>query len=110
MSERAGLFEGSGLDIADFKPQPRKEREAPEKIREVAERSQFKSREPEQKRTRHEKRQYRTGRDTHFSLKADAQVIDDFYSIAESQGWVMGETLEHAVEALKVKLGVATKK
>jgi hypothetical protein len=106
MSERANIFENGGiaLDLAEFTPQPPKERMAPEKVREVAERSQFKSREPEQKRSRHQRRQYRTGRDTHFSMKADAQVIDDFYAIAESQGWVMGETLEHAVQALKKQL------
>jgi hypothetical protein len=67
----------------------------------------FRSREPESKRTKREPRRYRTGRDTQFNIKADREVIDDFYSIADKQKWVLGETLERAVAALKKEIATA---
>ena len=72
-------------------------------FRSVSERAQFTSREPEQtpRHARREARVYRTNRNMQLSIKADPVVIDDFYAIADAQGWVLGETLERAVDALK---------
>jgi hypothetical protein len=37
-------------------------------------------------------------------LKADPEVVDDFYAITDAEGWVLGETLQRAVAALKREL------
>lgn len=101
MSERAGLFDDDDLDVSDFTPS----RPAPAAplaaVRKVAEQAAFASREAPQKWPRRAPRCYRTGRNALFSCKADPDVIDEFYAITEAQGWVMGETLQHAVEALR---------
>jgi hypothetical protein len=105
MSERAGIFDsGSDFDVAGFAPQKPKEAAPREKVRQVSEAASFKSREPEQKRPQRESRIYRTGRNGQFNIKADPQVIDAFYAITNAQGWVLGETLEHAVKALEAEI------
>jgi hypothetical protein len=102
MQERASVFDsGPDFDVADFVPQKPKDAAPPEKVRQVSEGTSFKSREPEQKRPRREPRRYRTGRNTQFNIKGDPDVIDEFYRIADAQGWVLGETLERAVKALR---------
>lgn len=102
MSERASVFDsGPHFDVADFAPQKPKAAAPPEKVRQVSEGANFRSREPERKRPKREPRRYRTGRDTQFNIKADPEVIEDFYRIADTQEWVLGETLERAVAALK---------
>lgn len=108
MSERADIF-ADDLDLSGFAPKKRSG-PPPEEVRKAAEGSAFKSREPEAKareperKSRRERRIYRTGRDAHFSCKADPAVIDEFYAISNAQDWVMGETLERAVAALKREL------
>ena len=42
-------------------------------------------------------------------IKADPDVIEEFYRIADAQGWVLGETLERAVKALENKIGAREK-
>lgn len=103
MSERASVFDaGSDFDVAGFAPQKPKVSAPAEKVREVSESASFKSREPsEQKKPKREPRRYRTGRNTQLNIKADPDVIEDFYGVADAQGWVLGETLERAVKALK---------
>jgi hypothetical protein len=105
MSERAGVFDG--LDLSGFTPQPKQEKATAEKVRQVAEKAEFKSREPVQKKPRRPQRVYRTGRNAQFNVKADPAVVDEFYAIAESQGWVLGLALEKAVAALRREVGRA---
>jgi hypothetical protein len=106
MSERASVFDaGPDFDVAGFVPQKPKVSAPPEKVRQVAEGASFKSREPAEKKVaRREPRRYRTGRNTQFNIKADPDVIEEFYRIADAQGWVLGETLERAVKALKKEI------
>jgi hypothetical protein len=47
------------------------------------------------------RRPLRTGRNQQFNMKASAESIQRFYRITEEQGWVLGETLEHALDALQ---------
>jgi hypothetical protein len=42
-----------------------------------------------------------------LNIKARAQAVDEFYAIADRTGWVLGETFEHAIEALKRELARA---
>jgi hypothetical protein len=102
MSERASIFDANpDFDLAGFAPEKPKATPPAEKVRQVSEGANFRSREPEQKRHKREPRRYRTGRDTQLNIKADAEVIEDFYRIADTQEWVLGETLERALAALK---------
>ena len=109
MQERASIFDsGADFDVSGFAPQMPKPAEPPEKVRKVSEGANFKSREVEPKRPAREPRRYRTGRNTQFNIKSDPDVIDDFYGIADAQGWVLGETLERAVDALKKQIAAAS--
>lgn len=103
MSERAGIFDStSDFDVGGFAPQKPKASAPAEKVRQVSEGASFKSREPaEQKPAKREPRRYRTGRNTQLNIKADPDVIEEFYRLADAQGWVLGEALERAVAALK---------
>lgn len=105
MSERANVFDtGADFDVGGFTPQKPKPTAPAEKVRQVSEKASFRSREPERQRPRREPRHYRTGRNTQFNIKADPEVIDEFYRISDTQSWVLGETLERAVAALKNEL------
>jgi hypothetical protein len=39
-----------------------------------------------------------------FNIRARQETIDAFLAIADRQGWVLGEVLEHAVAALEREL------
>ena len=79
-----------------------------EDVRKVAEKAGWKSREGKsskaKKKPTRKRRVYRTGRNEQFNNRVRPQVIDGFHQIAEQKNWVMGETLEHALEALQEKL------
>lgn len=71
----------------------------------LAEASGFVSREPKATSTPERPvRRRRTGRNTQFNIKADPAVIERFTEISDIQGWVFGETLEHAVNLLEQHL------
>jgi hypothetical protein len=99
------------LDLGSFAPKAAPDVKAPpaEQVRAVAQASNFHSREPvttkpATKKTR-ASRQYRTGRNVQFNVKALAETVDAFYAITEEQkGWVLGYTLQRAVEALQREL------
>jgi hypothetical protein len=93
---RASIFDD--LDLSGFAPEATPAPPA-EEVRAVSEAARFPSREGA--RTR---RTYRTGRNMQFNVKASQAVIDQFYEISNKKGWVLGETLEHALAALKEKL------
>jgi len=100
--ERASIFGDDTTDLSDlsdFRPDPVARTAAPEpdrkELKRLGERSGFESREP---------RRHRTGRDTQLNMRVKASDKDRFYAIADRMGWVMGETLEHALDALEAKL------
>lgn len=126
-NERASIFGSEDLDLSEFTaaPRPKADKAA---IRAAAEQRGFNSREPEAapatKRKaavtakapiattppaaeplpedwRPRRRPLRTGRNQQFNMKASAESIQRFYRITEEQGWVLGETLEHALDALQ---------
>jgi hypothetical protein len=112
-SGRASVFGGDeDLDVSGFEPKPVAPKPAarPEQVRAVSEEASFRSREPGAATpaalapARREPRRYRTGRNVQLNLKVRQEAADAFYAIADSQGWVLGEAFEHAVEALRRKL------
>ena len=45
----------------------------------------------------------------HICLRAPStQAVDAFYAVTDAQGWVLGYTLERAIEALQRELGSST--
>jgi hypothetical protein len=120
MTDRASLFETSlDSDLSDFAPNlPRPPEQNPpvEAVRAISQAANFPSREaippppsppaPLSVTTdpRPELPRHRTGRNVQLNLKVTTETVVRFYNIAKSKGWVLGETLEHAVEALEQSL------
>ena len=104
MAERAPLFE-EDLDLSQFTPHKASpEQPAPEAIRAVAEGAKFQSREPVLPANPRRQRRYRTGRNIQMNTKVTASTRDGFYNISDRYNWVLGETLERALQALKREL------
>jgi hypothetical protein len=107
--ERAPIFQDQDLELSDFKPKAAGEPAArPDAVRAVSESASFHSREPQPPSApsiKREPRRYRTGRNQQLNIKARAEAIEAFYQITDQQGWVLGETFERAIEALKRELG-----
>ncbi|MBS1984058.1 MAG: hypothetical protein JST16_07780 [Bdellovibrionales bacterium] len=103
MAERAGLFED--LDLSRFAtPKPTKSAQPPlEAVRAVAEGAQFQSREPS-KPPKRQQRRHRTGRNIQLNTKVTMATRDGFYEISDRYNWVLGETLERALQALRREL------
>src|ERR1700712_1355156 len=120
---RAKIFadaEANGnLDLSGFAPKSETDPTAapPEQVRAIAEAANFRSREPtaamsqaaeaaqiEPQRAKRKPRTHRTGRNVQFNVKASQETIDAFYEISDSQKWVLGETLDKALAALKREL------
>jgi hypothetical protein len=73
----------------------------------------FRSREPQpavEARPAELPRRRRTGRNMQLNLKARPDTIAAFCAIADSQGWGLGETLEHAVALLERGCGSGRRK
>lgn len=105
MAERAGLFE-EDLDLSQFTPhRPAKaEQPSPEAVRAVAEGAKFQSREPSKVPKPTQQRRYRTGRNIQLNTKVTMSTRDGFYEISDRYNWVLGETLERALQALRREL------
>ena len=105
MAERAGLFE-EDLDLSHFTPQKaaKAEQPPPEAVRAVAEGAKFQSREPSQPAKPHQQRRYRTGRNIQLNTKVTMSTRDGFYEVSDRYNWVLGETLERALQALRREL------
>ena len=105
MAERAGLFE-EDLDLSQFTPRkPAKaEQPPPEAVRAVAEGAKFQSREPVKPVKLRQQRRYRTGRNIQLNTKVTMSTRDGFYEISDRYNWVLGETLERALQALRREL------
>ena len=109
---RASIFEDvPDLDLGSFAPKSASDAKGPpaEQVRAVAEAAQFRSREAQgpkpQTVSKRQARQYRTGRNVQFNVKALKETVDAFYAVSEAKGWVLGYTLERAIEALQRELG-----
>jgi hypothetical protein len=75
-----------------------------ELARAVAEASRFPSREAKPPPMRRPPRIHRTGRTMQFNARAKPETVEALYAIADRQGWLVGETLEHALAALQCEL------
>lgn len=110
--ERASIFGDDELDVSGFKPKlPAAVIEHPpaaaEQVRAISEAANFRSRDPNPPPAtppRREQRRHRTGRNVQLNIKARAEAIEAFYAITDRENWVLGETFERAVEALKREL------
>jgi len=106
-SSRASIFAEADIDVSDFAPKTGVDHSAPapEQVKAVAEAAHFRSREPAVTQppatAKRQPRRYRTGRNVQFNVKASQETVDAFYAISDREGWVLGETLEHALEALQ---------
>jgi hypothetical protein len=107
---RASVFsdtEEGTIDISGFTPKPPERLPLPtqEQVKVISEASNFPSREvPKQKLAAQgprKPRRHRTGRNVQFNAKASQTTIDRFYALCDLKGWVMGFTLERAVDALE---------
>ena len=112
-AKRAGVFDlEDDLDVSGFAPKAAdRPTDRPEQVRAVSEAAQFQSREPRRNivpapSIKREPRRYRTGRNMQLNIKARTEAIEAFYAIADQQGWVLGETFERAIDALKRDLAV----
>jgi hypothetical protein len=112
-SGRASIFEegtDQDLDLTGFEPKKtRAERpaESAEKVRALSEANHFLSRAPATSQSPQSppvRRGRRTGRNTQINVKVTQKTVDLFYRITDSQGWVLGETLERALESLEREL------
>jgi hypothetical protein len=112
---RASIFgdadDTETLDVTSFAPKVELDRKAPpaEQVKAISQAANFKSREPGQikaptKPAKRAPRQYRTGRNVQLSIKALAETVDTFYAITDKQRWVLGYTLQRALEALQREL------
>jgi hypothetical protein len=106
--KRVSVFDSENeLDVSGFAPKPAQQPTLQkDQVAAVAEAAHFHSREPPRPskiaaESKREPRRYRTGRNIQLNIKARAETIEAFYSIADRQGWVLGEAFEHAIEALK---------
>ena len=111
MNKRASIFDDAAeLDVGAFQPE-----EAPvpepdrQKLKAISEASNFPSRQAKPSQTpapvRREPRRHRTGRTAQFNVRTTPQTVDEFYRLADQKGWLVGETLEHALAALKREIG-----
>ncbi len=130
---RASILDGFeddevDLDLSRFQPKtgPDKDALPAEQVRAIAEASNFPSREPKPRRAaaeptapapepaqaappaaatlRRQPRRHRTGRTMQLNARTTPQTVEGFYAIADAQGWLVGETIEHALAALQREL------
>lgn len=110
---RSSIFgddETQTLDVASFAPKKVVDAKAPpaEQVRAVSQAANFQSREPvankKDKGSKPAGRRYRTGRNVQLNVKLLQETVDAIYAITDAQGWVLGFTLQRAVEALQREL------
>jgi hypothetical protein len=110
---RASVFsdaDGGPIDISSFAPKPAVQSTLPTQaqVKAISEAANFPSREvPKPRQTNQgprKPRRHRTGRNVQFNAKASQTTIDRFYALCDLKGWVLGYTLERAVDALEREL------
>ena len=100
------------VDLSEFQPK-QVTRPDKQKVAEAAAKAQFRSREAkpvappvvvaapvEVTPVARVQRRHRTGRSAQLNLKCRPETIQQFYEIADANGWVLGEAFEKAVELL----------
>ena len=112
--ERASIFASDdAFDVSAFAPKAAHELNgaSAELVRGIGEASRFASREAKASLpanvaplARRPPRIHRTGRTMQFNARAKPQTVEALYAIADRQGWLVGETLEHALAALQREL------
>ena len=106
--------EGEDLDLSGFVPKKSAKAEPQaEAIKAVSETANFKSREPAApKPPTKADRRHRTGRNEQLNVKVDDRTFRLFYEIydthREKQGWVQGQVIEQALQALQESFMVLT--
>ncbi len=118
---RASIFGDQAadrLDVSGFAPRPAKKDASLDRatVRRESEAAGFVSRQPtmvspavvspEASDGPKPPRRRRTGRNIQLNLKVDRETADRLYRLADEHGWVLGETLEHALEALERTIAV----
>lgn len=95
------------LDLSSFQPQPVL-RPDKQKIQEAAAKAQFKSREAlvpaatvSTAQSAKTTRRRRTGRSAQLNIKCRPETIEQFYNVADANGWGLGEAFEQAVMLLQ---------
>lgn len=96
------------VDLSGFQPKA-VVRPDKQKVEEAAAKAQFKSREAKAPvavalplpTLRKATRRRRTGRSAQLNLKCRPETIEQFYAIADKNGWVLGEAFEKAVALLE---------
>jgi hypothetical protein len=104
--KRADIF-GDDFDLSDFAPKPVTKAPVPKAaIRDASEAMNFPSRAAQVLSPAEQKpqRRRRTGRTVQFNIKVRAGVPERYAAIADAQGWVLGEMLEKALDALEREL------
>ena len=99
----SSIFDDGDLDVSGFAPKKGQSLNpvSPDLVRAVSEAAHFSSRETIPRRP---PRIYRTGRTMQFNARATPETVEAFYAIADKQGWLVSEVLEHALAALKREL------
>jgi hypothetical protein len=94
------------LDLSQFQPKLAR-RPDKESVERAAEQAQFRSREPKplvtappSSSSARSIRRRRTGRSAQLNLKVRPDTIEQFYAIADANGWGLGEAFEKAVDLL----------
>lgn len=116
--KRASIFadeESDTLDITGFtrKTEGLTSPVTKEVAKEASRAANFFSREPSIQNipsaNKREQRRHRTGRNMQLNIKVTKEALGLFYEINDKEGWVLGETFENAIHALKDSLAVASK-
>jgi hypothetical protein len=117
--DRLSVFDNADdLDLSTFKPERKTRKLKPphKKVRAVSEAAKFPSREgrapaaeasslpevadPPKRKPRY----HRTGRTAPLNCRVLPSALDKLYAIADQQGWLVGQTVERAFEALEREL------
>lgn len=114
---RMSIFDGEddpAFDVSAFTPKTRPAPPAaPQEVRALAEAMNFRSREARPAsateapvaetaaQPRREPRRHRTGRTAQLNVRTRPETVDAVYAIADEEGWLVGETVERALEALQ---------
>ncbi len=112
---RMSIFDGEddpAFDVSAFTPKTRPAPPAaPQEVRALAEAMNFRSREARpapaaeppaaEARQRRQPRRHRTGRTAQLNVRTRPETVDAVYAIADEEGWLVGETVERALEALQ---------
>ena len=110
---RASIFSNADegiVALSGFAPKPAVQSTLPTQaqVKAISEAANFPSREvPKSKAAtqgRRKPRIHRTGRNVQFNAKASQTTIDRFYALCDLKDWVLGYTLERAVDALEREL------